>query len=117
MSNNGIYRVVKAMLARNNILGSPHTLRHGYGTALTLKGCDAHTIMRLMRHRTLKEAIRYIHMAEPHLAERQRKFCPLDLVKHSQGKAPFVKHTTIRLLGSNKQYRIEERIIGRYHYD
>ena len=90
MSNNGIWRMVGGFLARASVAGSTHTLRHGYGTALALKGCDAHTIMRLMRHKTLKEAIRYIHMAESHLAERQRKYCPLGIVKDSQGKAPFV---------------------------
>ena len=55
------------------------------------QGCNAHKIMELMRHRTLKESIRYVHIAESHLAESQRKYCPLEVVKNSQQKAPFVK--------------------------
>lgn len=91
MSNNGIYRMVRGFLARAGFAGSPHTLRRGYGTALALQGCNAHKIMELLRHRTLKESIRYIRMADTHRAESQKKYCPLGIVKNSQQKAPFVK--------------------------
>jgi len=84
LSDNGIWRMAKGMLARGGLQASTHTLRHGYGTALALQGCDAHTIMRLMRHKSIDEAIRYIHMAEPHLTDRQRKYSPLDMVKRTR---------------------------------
>ena len=90
MSNNGIYRMDKGYLARAGISGSSHTLRRGYGTALAIQGCNAHRIMELMRHRTLKESIRYVQLSESHLSESQRKYCPLGVVKNSQQKAPFV---------------------------
>ena len=50
--------MVKGFLTRGSVCGSPHTLRRGYGTALALQGCNAHKIMALMRHKTLKESTR-----------------------------------------------------------
>jgi integrase len=84
LSDNGIWRMAKVMRARGGVQGSTHTLRHGYGTALALQGCDAHTIMRLMRHKSIDEAIRYIHMTESHLTDRQRKYSPLELVRKTR---------------------------------
>lgn len=69
------------MLLRVSIKGSPHMLRRGYGTALALQGCDAHTLMRLMRHRNIKEAIPYINMTDQHLAQHQKEFSPLDFAR------------------------------------
>ena len=82
----GIYQLVKKMLRRVSIKGSPHMLRRGYGTALALQGCDAHTLMRLMRHRSIDEAIPYINMTDQHLAQRQKEFSPLRLAKTGNKK-------------------------------
>lgn len=77
LTKNGVWAIVRKMLLRVGIQGSPHCLRHGYGTALAMQGCDAHTIMRLMRHKDISQAIIYIHLTDAHLAEKQRQFCPL----------------------------------------
>lgn len=82
----GVYQLVKKMLRRIGIEGSPHMLRRGYGTALALQGCDAHTLMRLMRHRNIKEAIPYINMTDQHLAQRQKEFSPLDFARTGNKK-------------------------------
>lgn len=90
LGNAGIRKIVKRVLKRVGIDGAPHMLRHGYGTALALQGCDAHTIMRLMRHKKLNQAITYINMTDRHLAERQRQYCPLDMVKTGNKKGLFI---------------------------
>lgn len=81
LTKNGIWEKVKKMLGRVGVDGSPHSLRHGYGTALAMQGCDAHSIMRLMRHKDISQAIIYIHLTDRHLAKTQQSYCPLGIVK------------------------------------
>lgn len=80
LTKNGIWEKVKKMLGRVGVDGSPHSLRHGYGTALAMQGCDAHSIMRLMRHKDISQAIIYIHLTDRHLAKTQQVYCPLGIV-------------------------------------
>ncbi len=81
LTKNGIWEKVKKMLGRVGVDGSPHSLRHGYGTALAMQGCDAHTIMRLMRHKDISQAITYVHLTDRHLAKTQQAYCPLGIVQ------------------------------------
>lgn len=81
LTKNGVWDKVKKMLGRVGIDGSPHSLRHGYGTALAMQGCDAHTIMRLMRHKDITQAIIYIHLTDRHLAKKQEAYCPLGIAQ------------------------------------
>ena len=81
LTKNGIWEKVKKILGRVGVDGSPHSLRHGYGTALAMQGCDAHSIMRLMRHKDIEQAITYVHLTDRHLAKTQQAYCPLGIVQ------------------------------------
>jgi len=81
LTKNGIWEKVKKMLERVGVDGSPHSLRHGYGTALAMQGCDAHSIMRLMRHKDIEQAVTYVHLTDRHLAKTQEAYCPLGIAQ------------------------------------
>jgi site-specific recombinase XerD len=53
ISRQGVYAAVKGTMLRAGINGTPHQLRHWYGTTLLDRGVDVRVVQRLMRHQSL----------------------------------------------------------------
>jgi integrase/recombinase XerD len=53
VSRQGVYAAIKGVMERAGVKGTPHQLRHWYGTALLNRGADVRIVQRLMRHQSL----------------------------------------------------------------
>jgi site-specific recombinase XerD len=62
-----IYRAAKVRAGITKA-GGIHALRHAFATHLLEAGVEAHTIQRLMGHGHIGSTLRYLHLAERHLA-------------------------------------------------
>ncbi|WP_314148248.1 tyrosine-type recombinase/integrase [uncultured Leifsonia sp.] len=53
VTRQGVYAAIKGVMERAGIQGTPHQLRHWYGTSLLDRGADVRVVQRLMRHQSL----------------------------------------------------------------
>jgi integrase/recombinase XerD len=53
VTRQGVYAAIKGTMQRAGIDGTPHQLRHWYGTTLLDRGVDVRVVQRLMRHQSL----------------------------------------------------------------
>jgi site-specific recombinase XerD len=59
-------------VARLNLKGSLHSLRHTYGAHLVMAGVPLRTVQVLMGHASFKTTERYAHLGKDHLREKAR---------------------------------------------
>jgi integrase/recombinase XerD len=53
ISRQGVYAAIKGVMERSGVQGTPHQLRHWYGTTLLDRGVDVRVVQELMRHKSL----------------------------------------------------------------
>jgi len=53
ISRQGVYAAIKGVMVRAGVQGTPHQLRHWYGTTLLDRGVDVRVVQELMRHKSL----------------------------------------------------------------
>ncbi|WP_157694632.1 MULTISPECIES: tyrosine-type recombinase/integrase [unclassified Leifsonia] len=53
ISRQGVYAAIKGVMERAGVQGTPHQLRHWYGTTLLDSGVDVRVVQELMRHKSL----------------------------------------------------------------
>lgn len=53
ISRQGVYAAIKGVMLRAGVQGTPHQLRHWYGSTLLDQGVDVRVVQELMRHKSL----------------------------------------------------------------
>lgn len=59
VTRQGVYSSIKGVMERAGIQGTPHQLRHWYGTTLLSEGVDVRVVQELMRHKSLDTTALY----------------------------------------------------------
>ncbi len=59
---NSVTRIVSDAMARNDVPGTCHSLRHWYATQMLREGVDIRVIQELMRHASLATTEQYLHV-------------------------------------------------------
>jgi integrase/recombinase XerD len=62
VTRQAVYAAIKGAMRRAKINGTPHQLRHWYGTALLDEGVDIRIVQELMRHKTIATTQLYTHV-------------------------------------------------------
>jgi site-specific recombinase XerD len=57
---------------------SPHTLRHTFAVMCVRNGGDSFSLREILGHSTLEMTRRYVHLARRDVAERHKKFSPME---------------------------------------
>lgn len=61
---NSVSSILGDAMARAGVPGTPHSLRHWYGTNLNRHGADAFTLRRLMRHASMSSVQIYVEISD-----------------------------------------------------
>lgn len=61
--------IIGQAMRRADIPGTPHSLRHWYGTNLVATGADLRTAQTLLRHANLQTTAIYVQVSDPKRAE------------------------------------------------
>ncbi len=64
-------------MRRAEVPGTPHSLRHWYGTTLVTTGTDLCTAQALLRHDNLQTTALYVAVADSRRAEAVSRLDPL----------------------------------------
>lgn len=81
-----------------------HDLRHCYGSHLAMAGVDIYTIMKLMRHKSIKMTMRYAHLSPEY------KKNAVELLNGLGGVGLVSRPTSIDTIWTAKE--VEERMAG-----
>ncbi|WP_431031518.1 tyrosine-type recombinase/integrase [Plantibacter sp. RU18] len=63
VTRQGVYAAIKGVMDRAGVEGTPHQLRHWYGTSLLDCGVDVRVVQRLMRHQSLDTTAIYTEVS------------------------------------------------------
>lgn len=63
VTRQGVYAAIKGVMDRAAIVGTPHQLRHWYGTSLLDVGVDVRVVQELMRHKSLDTTAIYTQVS------------------------------------------------------
>lgn len=65
----GVSDIIGQAMKRADVPGTPHSLRHWYGTNLVASGADLRTAQTLLRHANLQTTAIYVQVTDPQRSE------------------------------------------------
>lgn len=79
-----VSKTISAAMQRAGVPGTPHALRHWYGTELMRRGADLRTVQELMRHLSITSTQLYTEVSDEHMVTAiERLSAPLHLKRAS----------------------------------
>jgi site-specific recombinase XerD len=76
MHSKSVSDIIGQAMRRAEVPGTPHALRHWYGTILVASGADLRTVQTLLRHANLQTTAIYVQVADEKRAEAIDKLDP-----------------------------------------
>lgn len=81
LTDNAVKNIFKRLSVKMNFKDvrlSAHTFRHYFAKKCVLAGCDAVTLMKLLRHESIQMSLRYVELWTTDLKQQNEKFNPIN---------------------------------------